>query len=54
MDHITIIIVTAILAPCATAAFMVAQTGSTDGIAEILRTVAEIVQALATIFSDGT
>ncbi|MFN6548372.1 hypothetical protein [Mycolicibacterium nivoides] len=54
MDDITIIIVTAIIAPCATAAFMVAQTGSTDGIAEILRAVAEIIRALATIISEGT
>lgn len=50
MDDITIIFVVAILAPLATAAFIVAQTGTTDGIAEILRGVADIIRALSAMF----
>ncbi|GAT10420.1 hypothetical protein H7I77_05685 [Mycolicibacterium novocastrense] len=46
MNDITIIVLVAIIAPCATVAFIVAQTGSTDGIAEILQALAEILRAL--------
>lgn len=52
MDDITIIVLVAIIVPCATAAYMVARTGSTEGIAEILQAIAEIIRALATIFTD--
>lgn len=45
----SITIVVAISVPCATAAYMVARTGTTDGIAEILLAVADIIRAVARI-----
>lgn len=44
-----ITIVAAASVPCATAAYIVARTGTTDGIAEILRAVADIVHAATAI-----
>lgn len=49
----TITIVVAISVPCATAAYVVARTGSTDGIADILSAVADIIVAVATIIGSG-
>ncbi|MGJ6127488.1 hypothetical protein QN239_33445 [Mycolicibacterium sp. Y3] len=47
MDDIMIVLVAAIIVPCVTAAYIVTQTGSTDGIAEILRALADILRALS-------
>lgn len=49
MNDITIIVLVAIIAPCVTVAVIVTETGSTDGIAEILQARAEILRALSAI-----
>ncbi|WP_277244016.1 hypothetical protein [Mycolicibacterium obuense] len=49
MNDLTIITLVAItvIVPCLTAAFIVHQTGTTDGIADILHAIADITRALA-------
>lgn len=49
MNDITTIVLVAIIAPCITVAVIVTQTGSTDGIADILQALAEILRALSAI-----
>ncbi|MEX7471371.1 hypothetical protein AB4Z39_16860, partial [Mycobacterium adipatum] len=48
MNDLTIITLVAItvIVPCLTAAFIVHQTGTTDGIADILHAIADIARAL--------